>query len=66
MTNEGFLTRTRLDELGRDLGIVWQVAHAYPGLRGLLRPVKNRILGRREQARFPLVVGTLSAKEARR
>jgi SAM-dependent methyltransferase len=59
--NEGFLTPARLDELGQDLGITWQVLYPYGGVRAALRPLRNRILGRREQARFPVVVGSRTA-----
>ena len=62
--NEGFLTAARLDELEKDLVVSWQVLHPYYGLRGVLRPVKNWIMGRREQARFPVVIGSLSSGEA--
>ena len=58
LINEGFLTGTRLRELAHDLGVSWQVSFPYHGLRAALRPLRNRISGRREQARFPLVVGT--------
>lgn len=64
--NEGFLTVARLDELAQDLRISWRLSHSYYGLRGMVQPVKNRIMGRREQARFPVVIGSPSAGEASR
>lgn len=57
-TNEAFLTERRLTELERTLGIVWRVHRPFYGLRWALRPLQNRVLGRREPARFRVVSGT--------
>ncbi len=56
-SHEGFLTPARLDEVGRAVGLSWSAWYPFAGLRGALRPLKNRILRRREQARFPVIVG---------
>ncbi len=56
--NEGFLTLSRLDGLEQDLGISWRVLRPYYGLRWALLPVKNRIMRRREPARFHVVIGS--------
>ena len=64
VANEGFLTPARLDHLTQDLGISWRLLNPYYGLRGVLRPLKNWIMGRREQARFPVVIGSPSSGEA--
>ena len=64
--NEGFLTVARLDQLEQDLGISWRVLHPYHGLRWAIAPVKNRIMRRREQARFPVVIGSPSSGGASR
>jgi SAM-dependent methyltransferase len=66
MTNEGFLTYTRLNALGHHLGITWKVIHPYRGIRSALRPLKNRISGHREQARFPIVTGFATSGGASR
>lgn len=66
MGNEGFLTLARLDGLEQDLGISWRVLHPYYGLRWALQPVKNWIMGRREPARFCVVIGSSSSGEASR
>lgn len=53
----GFLTRGDLRRLGKSLGIRWQV-HALPlGWRWRLAPLAALARGRREPARFPLIVG---------
>ncbi len=52
----GFLTRSRLRRLGKPLGIRWRV-HPLPlGWRWRLAPLVFLALGRREPARFPLIV----------
>ena len=66
VANEGFLTPARLDDLTRDLGISWRLLHPHYGLRWALRPVKNWAMGRREQARFPVVIGSPSSGQASR
>lgn len=54
---EGFLTRRRLRRLGDVLGIRWRL-HPLPlGWRWHLAPIAALALGRREPARFPLIVG---------
>lgn len=54
---EGFLTRRRLRRLGRDLGLRFRL-HPLPlGWRWHLAPFAALALGRREPARFPLIVG---------
>ena len=54
---EGYLTRRRLHELGAGLGWDWRL-HPLPlGWRWHLRPLFDVLRGRREPARFPLIVG---------
>ncbi len=58
---EGFLTRRRLRELGAEAGWRFEV-HPLPlGWRWRLGPLAALALGRREPARFPLIVGRLDA-----
>ena len=53
----GFLTRRRLRRLGDALGLRWRL-HPLPlGPRWHLAPLAALALGRREPARFPLIVG---------
>ena len=54
---EGFLTPVRLEELARELGLVWRTIRPWYGLRWALLPWKARLLGRREPARFYLLAG---------
>lgn len=56
---EAFLTRRRLHRIGRESGFEWTLHHLPLGLRWHLRPWLNLLCGRREPARFPLIVGRL-------
>ncbi len=64
--NEAFLTDARLQELGSLLDLTWRVRRPYYGLRWALRPLQNRLLGRREPARFRVVAGALDATTSQR
>ncbi len=55
LESENFLTNERLEELGRTLGVRWQVHTPGYGLEWMLRPWKARLRGRREPARFAVV-----------
>jgi SAM-dependent methyltransferase len=55
-----YLTFERLQSLSAILGIAWETITPFYGLRWLLRPLKARLLGRREPARFAVLVGRLS------
>ena len=55
--SEGFLTRRRLHRLGRALDLEWRVYPLPLGWRWHLTPFVALALGRREPARFPLIVG---------
>lgn len=57
LESENFLTYARLRELGESLGLRWRVIRPFYGLRWWLRPLKARLAGRREPARFHLIVG---------
>jgi len=54
---EAYLTRRRLSQLGRQSGFEWTLHRLPLGLRWHLRPWFNLLSGRREPARFPLIVG---------
>lgn len=54
---ENFLTPARLDQLAGQLGIRWRLIRPWRGLRWSARWWRNRLRGRREPARFPLIVG---------
>jgi SAM-dependent methyltransferase len=57
LPSESYLTYDRLSQLGEALGLVWRFIRPFYGWRWALRPLKARILGHREPARFLLVVG---------
>jgi SAM-dependent methyltransferase/uncharacterized protein YbaR (Trm112 family) len=61
LPSEQFLTPRRLDELARDLGLAWRVLEPFYGWRWALRPWRARLRGRREPARFRILVGRRSA-----
>jgi len=54
-----FLVDEELVRLGESLGIVWRVRRPWYGLAWALRPVRARLRGRREPARFAVVEGAL-------
>lgn len=58
LPSEHYLTYRRLNRLAGELGLVWQLITPFYGWRWVLRPWKARLLGRREPARFLLIVGT--------
>lgn len=55
--SEHYLTFDRLEALASTLGLRWQTIEPDYGLRWAIRPWKARLLGRREPARFMLVLG---------
>lgn len=57
LASENYLTYVRLHELERELGLSWQLLTPAYGLRWALRPLKARLLGRREPASFHVIVG---------
>ena len=62
---EGFFTRQRYAELGRQVGIRWRLRWPWRGLRRLVAPYREQLVGRREPARFPLVLGRLRGSRTR-
>ncbi len=57
LPSENFLTYDRLAELGARLHLRWETHEPWYGLRWALRPWIARLLGRREPARFLLIIG---------
>ena len=60
LPSENYLTYKYLDELGSTLNMRWQIITPYYGLRWALRPLKAKLLGRREPAKFHVIVGLRS------
>lgn len=56
IASENYLTHQRLDELGRELNLYWERLEPFYGLRWAIRPLKARLRGRREPARFMLLI----------
>ena len=55
IASEEFLTRERLSEITRQLGLKMQIEKPWYGLQWFLRPVKARLRGKREPAKFYLL-----------
>ena len=53
-----FLTQEILDDLAQKLGLAWQVLRPWYGLSWALRPLKARVLRRREPSKFFLICAT--------
>jgi len=58
LESENFLTYQRMSELSASLSIKWRYYRPFYGLRWWLRPVKAILLGKREPAKFHLIVGS--------
>ncbi len=54
--SENFLTLQRLENLKEELGLPWRIITPFYGLRWVLRPFWSRLTGRREPARFHIIV----------
>ncbi|MBA2453315.1 MAG: class I SAM-dependent methyltransferase [Chloroflexia bacterium] len=56
--SENFLTFSRLKELGAALNLEWRLIQPFYSVSWALRPLKARLRGHREPARFLVMVGT--------
>lgn len=56
LPSKNYLTYQSLAELSDSLDLRWQTITPYYGIRWLLRPMLARLLGRREPAKFHLIV----------
>lgn len=57
LQSENYLTYARLQELARELHLKWKFITPFYGLRWMLRPLATRLSGRREPAKFHVLVG---------
>jgi SAM-dependent methyltransferase len=57
LLSENYLTEQRLKDLAEMLGLQWTFIRPFYGWRWRLRPLKARLLRRREPARFAVIVG---------
>jgi SAM-dependent methyltransferase len=55
---EQFMTRERLRDLGRAVGLRWELIAPFHGVLWTLRPWLARLRGHREPAQFPLMIGS--------
>src|SRR5262249_43966515 len=55
VASKEYLTAEILSDLARRLGLDWNVAKPWYGFNWALRPVKARVLGRREPSKFYLL-----------
>jgi SAM-dependent methyltransferase len=61
LASENYLTYDRLDRLSTDLGLRWTIHTPFYGWRWHLRPLKARLRGHREPARFHVILGRRDA-----
>ena len=57
LQSENYLTYARLKELARELDLKWRFTTPFYGLRWMVRPLIAGLSGRREPAKFHLIVG---------
>jgi SAM-dependent methyltransferase len=57
LPSENYLTYDRLDELGAALGLRWRLFTPDYGWRWRLRPLRAKLRGHREPAKFHVIVG---------
>jgi SAM-dependent methyltransferase len=57
LPSENYLTQQRLHDLAEALQLRWQFIRPFYGWRWRLRPIMARLRGRREPARFAVIVG---------
>lgn len=55
---EGFLTYERVMNLGWSFGLKWSLYKPYYGIPWMIQPLRSRIQGRREPARFIILAGS--------
>jgi SAM-dependent methyltransferase len=62
----GYLTWAMLGDLGRELGLRWQILRPWYGWSWALRPWRARLAGKREPSTFALLVAERSDHTSRR
>jgi hypothetical protein len=61
--SENYLTYSRLQELADKLNLEWRFITPFYGIKWKLRPIFARLLGRREPAKFHVIIGEVSAPQ---
>ena len=64
LQSENYLTYARLGELTQELNLTWKFVTPFYGLRWMLRPWIAKLLGKREPARFHLLVAGKNSKSS--
>lgn len=64
LQSENYLTYARLKELAQELNLKWKFITPFYGLRWMLNPLMAKVLGRREPARFHLLVARKNSKSS--
>jgi SAM-dependent methyltransferase len=62
LPNVGYLTWAMLHDLGRELGLRWQIIRPWYGWRWALRPWRARLARKREPSTFALLVAARSGE----
>jgi len=62
LQSENYLTYVRLKELARELNLHWKFITPFYGLPWMFRPLLAKVRGRREPAKFHLLVGRKNQK----
>jgi SAM-dependent methyltransferase len=57
LKSENYLTYARLDDLARELNLSWKLITPFYDIRWTARPLLATLLGRREPAKFHVIVG---------
>jgi len=57
LQSENYLTYARLNDLAQEFQLTWKLFTPFYGLRWMLRPFLAMVTGRREPAKFHLIVG---------
>ena len=60
LKSENFLTYEGIKKLGGALGLKWKFITPHYDIRWRLRPLKAQLLGRREPAKFQIIIGQAS------
>ena len=58
LAHEHFLSQRKLESLGAEVGINWQVHHVRQDISTSIERRLNGLRARREPAQFPVIIGT--------
>ena len=64
LPSQNYLTYASLVGLGENLGIRWRLLTPFYGLRWLLKPLAAKLRGRREPAKFHLIIGVRCQRQS--